>query len=351
MLLGDFGADVVRIDRPHDFFGPPDNLSRRKSSVILDLKNAASRQVLLNLLDTADVFLDPYRPGVLEKLGLAPKDLIRRNPRLIVARLTGYRRDGPYAYAAGHDINYLAVSGVLSLMGRKGEAPYAPVNLLGDFAGGGLCCFAGILLALVSRSATGKGQIVEANMVDGLQYLATFPRFCLESGTKDWNKERGENLLDGASPFYDSYETKDGKYISVGAMEPHFYKIFVEKLGFDPERLPSRGDEDWPDDRNWKELKDLFTRRIKEKTQAEWCAIFDGTDACVSPVLSLLEACEELKPVVGLSDTPSLDVTDRSVLKPGHDSDRVLAEWLGWRKGEDYIVEGTTVKKPEKSRL
>jgi alpha-methylacyl-CoA racemase len=265
--------------------------------------------------------------------------------------LTGYRRTGPYATAAGHDINYLAVSGVLSLIGRKGEPPYAPINLLGDFGGGALPCFAGILLALLARNQTGKGQVVEANMVDGVQYLATFARFCLEQGTKDWNKPRGENLLDGAAPFYGTYETKDGKYMVVGAMEPQFYKAFVEGLGLKINELPDRGDKDWPDDTNWGELREIFKKKFLEKTQEEWNKIFLGTDACVSPVLELLEATEELTPIVGLSDTPSLDVSDRSILEPGHNSDRILSSWLGWQEGIQYTVDGTTVKQADKSRL
>lgn len=240
---------------------------------------------------------------------------------------------------------------MLSLIGRKGEPPYAPANLLGDFGGGGLPCFAGVLLALISRTQTGKGQVVEANMVDGVQYLATFARFCLEEGVKDWNKPRGENLLDGAAPFYGTYETKDGKYMVVGAMEPHFYAEFVKGLGLKLEELPDRGDKDWPDDANWSELREIFRTKFLEKTQDEWTKIFFGTDACVSPVLGLLEATKELTPLVGLSQTPSLDVSDRSVLVPGHNSDRVLSEWLGWENGKQYIVDGTTVKQSDKSRL
>lgn len=350
-MLADFGADVVRIDRPNQFFGPPDNLTRRKSSVILDLKSPTSKSVLYEILRTADVFLDPFRPGVLEKLDLDPEELRKRNPKLIVARLTGYQRTGTFAKAAGHDINYLAMSGVLSLLGRKGESPYAPINVLGDFAGGAFPCFAGILLALIHRSTTGKGQVVEANMVDGVNYLATFARFCLEQGTRDWAKPRGENLLDGAAPFYGTYETKDGKYMSVGAMEPQFYKIFVEGLGFDIKDLPDRGEDPWPDDKNWPELRGIFKKRFLEKTQNEWRSIFDGTDACVSPVLGMLEASKELYPVVGLSQTPSYDVTDRTVLNPGDGQDRILSQWLGWKNGRDYVVEGKSVKQPGKARL
>jgi alpha-methylacyl-CoA racemase len=351
LLLADFGADVVRIDRPSTFFGPKDSLSRRKLSIILDLKSPPSREILFSLISKADVFLDPFRPGVLEKLGLSPESLLERNPRLIVARLTGYRRTGPYAKAAGHDINYLAMSGVLSLLGRKGEAPYAPINVLGDFGGGGLPCFTGILLALLSRAQTGKGQVVEVNMVDGVQYLATFARFSIEQGTRDWNKPRGENLLDGAAPFYGTYETKDGKYMAVGAMEPQFYAEFVKLLGFSLKELPDRGDNPWPNDKNWAKLRGIFKKRFLEKTQEEWCSIFEGTDACVSPVLPLLEAAKELNPIIGLSETPSLDVSDRSILNPGEGSDRVLSDWLGWKHGKEYTVDGKTVKQSEKSRL
>ena len=342
---------MVRIDRPNDFFGPPDNLTRRKSSVILDLKAPASKAVLYEILRIADVFLDPFRPGVLEKLGFDPQELRRRNPKLIVARLTGYRRTGTFAKAAGHDINYLAMSGVLSLLGRKGETPYAPINVLGDFAGGSFPCFAGILLALIYRSTTGKGQIVEANMVDGVNYLATFARFCLEQGTRDWAKPRGENLLDGAAPFYGTYETKDGKYMSVGAMEPQFYKLLVEGLGFNIKDLPDRGDDPWPNDKNWVELREIFKKRFLERTQKEWCAVFDGTDACVSPVLEMLDASKVLNPVVALSQTPSYDVSDRSVLKPGGGQDRILSQWLGWKNGKEYVVKDKTVKQADKSRL
>jgi alpha-methylacyl-CoA racemase len=319
--------------------------------VVLDLKSPASKDVLYSLISAADIFLDPYRPGVLEKLGLAPKMLLHRNPRLIVARLTGYRRTGPYAKAGGHDINYLAMSGVLSLLGRKHEKPYAPINVLGDFGGGGLVCFTGILLALVHRSQCGRGQIVEANMVDGVQFLATFTRFCLEEGTQAWNKPRGENLLDGGAPFYDTYETKDGKFMAVGAMEPQFYAELVKGLGFRLDELPNRGDTNWPDSRNWVELSGIFRRRFLEKTQTEWCEIFEGTDACVSPVLPMLEAAKELNPIVGLSETPSLDVTDRTVIEPGDGSEKVLADWLGWKNGKEYIVDGKTVKQSGKSRL
>jgi alpha-methylacyl-CoA racemase len=297
------------------------------------------------------VFLDPFRPGVLEKLGLSPQFLQKKNPRLIVARLTGYRRTGAFSQVAGHDINYLAVAGVLSLLGRKGERPYAPSNLLADFAGGALPCFCGILLALITRTQTGRGQIVEANMVDGVQYLTTFPRLSMVLGVKGWDKARGENLLDGGAPFYDTYETKDGKYMAVGALESQFYANFVNGLGLELTKLPDRGSLSSPESRHWPELYKIFKMRFLEKTQDEWRTIFDDIDACVSPVLPLLEANEEIKPIVGLSETPSLDVTDRTIVPHDATSENVLEKWLGWKKGVDFIVDGTVVKRHNRLRL
>lgn len=221
MLLADFGATVIRVDRRHPAAHTsspppptPDNLVRHKSSIAVNLKSPSGVNFIKSLLRKTDVVIDPFRPGVLEKLGLSPEDvMLKINSRLIVARMTGYRRDGKYAQMAGHDINYIAVSGALSMLGRKGEKPYPPGNILGDFAGGGLTCFLGIVLAMLSREKTGKGQIVEANMVDGSAYIATFLR--LASKTPMWNSERGTNMLDGGSPYYATYETKDGKFMSV----------------------------------------------------------------------------------------------------------------------------------------
>lgn len=231
---------MLRIDRaPNKSISPAgDPLTRHKSSICMDLKDARSRELLLSILLQADVLIDPFRPGVLERLGLSPSDvLLKHNPRLIIARMTGFRRDGKYKDMAGHDINYIAVSGVLSMLGRSGETPFAPGNLLGDFAGGGAMCFLGILLALISRSATGKGQVVEANMVDGSAYLATMPR--LSRKTPVWSEPRGTNLLDGGCPYYDTYETKDkGKYFAVGALEPQFYAALLKGLGFSGKDVP-----------------------------------------------------------------------------------------------------------------
>jgi alpha-methylacyl-CoA racemase len=213
MLLADYGATVLRIDRA-PIQPSTDQLTRRKSSICVNMKSPAGIALIKKIIPTIDVVIDPFRPGVLEKLGLGPEDvLLKLNPRLIVGRMTGFRRDGKYSMMAGHDINYIAVSGVLSLFGRKGEKPYPPGNIVGDFAGGGVMCFMGILLALLARDRTGFGQVVEANMVDGSNILATMPRMGLK--TQVWSGERGTNLLDGGAPFYGTYETKDGKYMAV----------------------------------------------------------------------------------------------------------------------------------------
>lgn len=220
-MLADYGATVLRLDRAtpgaHTTSPPEatnDVLSRRKTSIAVDIKSASGLALIKSLLPHVDVVIDPFRPGVLEKLGLGPEDvMLKINPRIIVARMTGFRRDGKYKDMAGHDINYIAVSGVLSMLGRAHEKPYAPGNIVGDFAGGGAMCFLGILLALIGREKTGRGQVVEANMVDGASYLATMPR--LSTKRANWGGPRGTNMLDGGCPYYDTYETKDGKYMAV----------------------------------------------------------------------------------------------------------------------------------------
>lgn len=215
MLLADYGATVLRLDRASVIPHPTsDQLTRRKTSICVDLKSPAGLALIKKIIPKIDIVIDPFRPGVLEKAGLGPQDvLLKLNPQLIVARMTGFRRDGKYKDMAGHDINYIAVSGVLSMFGRQGEKPYPPGNVVGDFAGGGAMCFLGILLALLARDKDGFGQVVEANMVDGSAILATMPRLGMK--TQVWSAERGTNMLDGGAPFYDTYETKDRKYMAV----------------------------------------------------------------------------------------------------------------------------------------
>lgn len=278
MILADFGADVVRVDRPGG--GSMDRLARGKRSVAVNLKHPAAVEAVLRIAEKADVLLEPYRPGVMERHGLGPEVVMVRNPGLVYARLTGFGQHGPFAAMAGHDINYLALSGALSMLGRRGEKPLPPLNLLADFAAGGLTCALGIVLALFERVHSGRGQIVDAAMVDGAAYLSTF----VHRTRGLWSGERGTNLLDGGAPFYDTYRTQDGGYVSVGALEPQFYAALLAGLGLDPAGLPAQMDQ-----AHWPEMAARFTEIFAGKTRAEWAAIFDGTDACVVPVLDLDE--------------------------------------------------------------
>ncbi|KAF1814005.1 CoA-transferase family III [Eremomyces bilateralis CBS 781.70] len=370
LLLADFGADVLRLDRAtsqtHTDIEPPptgDWLTRHKSSIAVNIKTPRGVSFVKALLPHVDVIIDPFRPGVLEKAGLCPTEvMLSINPRLIVARMTGFRRDGKYKDMAGHDINYIAVSGVLSMLGRKGEKPLAPGNILGDFAGGGAMCFLAVLLALIAREKDGKGQVVEANMVDGAAYLATMPR--LSTKTPTWGRERGTNMLDGGSPFYDTYETKDGKYMAVGALEPQFFAELMKGLNIDPKTFPGSRD----DRKTWPYLVDLFTKTFKSKTRAEWEVIFDGTDACCTPVLTQQELEEksfDQRPPVTLRRTPGYAQVQNASsepepairaakgqgagvegegwsaegLGPSVGGEKVLEEWVGWKKGKQYEVE------------
>ncbi|RPB19895.1 CoA-transferase family III [Terfezia boudieri ATCC MYA-4762] len=357
LLLADYGASVLRIDRPsHGAANPRTNdlLTRHKSSLCIDLKSPSSIQLLENLLREGkiDILIDPFRPGVLEKLGLGPEVCLQLNPRLIYARITGFRRAGKYSMMAGHDINYLSVGGGLSAMGRKGEAPYAPLNVIGDFAGGGAMLVMGILLALLVRNKTGKGQVVEANMVDGASYLFTYPRLNGAGGggwgrkSLIWAGPRGTNLLDGGSPFYDTYETKDGEYMAVGCLEPQFYDDFIKLLqlkGPVPNRLSKK---------NWPELRNLFTDKFKSKSRKEWEQIFDGTDACVTPVKSFAELEAEdqegfTKAPVELKDSPGKNAIAEIGLRPGQGGEGVLTEWCGWVKGREFGIKNSVCQAKE----
>ncbi|KAG7498189.1 alpha-methylacyl-CoA racemase [Solea senegalensis] len=278
MILADFGAKVIRVDRTKVSMAL-DKQGRGKLSVSINLKTAKGVALLRKLCVQSDVVIEPYRKGVMEKLGLGPDDMLKENPRLIYARLTGYGQTGTYASAAGHDINYLAMSGLLSRLGRSGEKPYAPLNLVADFAGGGLTCALGIVMALLERTKSGKGQIIDASMVEGAAYVGSFIWKARSLGM--WDRSRGENMLDSGAPFYDTYETSDGKYMAVGAIEPQFYQQLLRGLELDAGALPPQMSfSDWPG------LRQIFTERFASKTQAEWSRVFDGTDACVTPVLS-----------------------------------------------------------------
>lgn len=286
MMLADLGADVLRIDRPTPAFNAAADpsaelLNRGRRSVVLDLKVPAGRETLLALVARADVLLEGYRPGVTERLGFGPEACLERNPGLIYARMTGWGQHGPLAPAAGHDIGYIARTGALHGFGRPDGPPQFPANLLGDFGGGGMLVAFGICAALFERSQSGRGQVVDAAIVDGTASLMAMTWMWMATGR--WRDERGVNFLDGGAPYYDVYETADGKYLAVGAIEPQFFAALLEGLGLCD--IPDRDDE-----ANWPELRDLFARRFKEKTRDEWAAIFAGTDACVEPVLTMHEA-------------------------------------------------------------
>ncbi|MFD8226013.1 CaiB/BaiF CoA transferase family protein [Streptomyces massasporeus] len=286
MLLADLGADVVRVDRPG---GPGlaidpayDVTNRNKRSVVVDLKSPDGPDRVLDLVARADVLVEGYRPGVAERLGVGPGDCHARNPRLVYGRMTGWGQDGPLAQRAGHDIAYIAPTGALGMIGRPDEPPAVPANLLGDYAGGSLYLVVGVLAALHHARANGTGQVVDAAIVDGTAHLATMIHGMLAAG--GWQDRRGANLLDGGCPYYGTYETADGRYMAVGALEPQFYAEFLALLGVEDQDGARK------DVGRWSELREQVATRFKSRTRDEWTAVFEGSDACVAPVLSLREA-------------------------------------------------------------
>ncbi|HEY3682374.1 MAG TPA: CaiB/BaiF CoA-transferase family protein [Streptosporangiaceae bacterium] len=281
MILADLGADVLRVDRPGDTSTNP--LGRGRRSVRVDLKNGAGLEAVRGLVDSADVLVEGFRPGVMERLGLGPEELTGRNPRLIYGRMTGWGQDGPMAQQAGHDINYISIAGSLHPIGPAGQPPVPPVNFLGDFGGGGLLLAMGVMAALYEREKSGRGQVIDAAMVDGAALIATFVHVLGAAG--GWSPERGTNLLDGSAPFYTVYTTSDGQYMSVGALEPQFYAEFTRLLGVDGDGLPAQHDKD-----GWPKLRARFTEVFAQRTRDEWAEVFAGSDACVAPVLSPAEA-------------------------------------------------------------
>ncbi|WUN50954.1 CoA transferase [Streptomyces sp. NBC_00306] len=287
MLLADLGADVVRVDRPGGAglaIDPAYDLTNRnKRSVLIDLKADDGPEQVLALVERADILIEGYRPGVAERLGVGPEECLARNPRLVYGRMTGWGQEGPLAQRAGHDIAYIAITGTLGMIGKPDEPPAVPANLVGDYAGGSLYLVVGVLAALQhARTEDGRGQVVDAAIVDGTAHLATMIHGMMAAG--GWQDRRGANLLDGGCPFYGTYETADGEYMAVGALEQQFYNEFVELLGIKDE-APARKDFD-----RWDELRAAVAARFKTRTRAEWTAVFEGSDACVAPVLSLREA-------------------------------------------------------------
>jgi alpha-methylacyl-CoA racemase len=287
MMLADLGADVIRIDRPDGQpmlpqGGPADVLGRGKRSIALDLKDSAGLTTARQLIDTADALVDPYRPGVLERIGLAPDECLERNPRLVFARMTGWGQTGPLAQAAGHDINYIALAGALYAMGRPDEPPPVPLNLVGDFGGGGMLLAFGIVAALFERVQSGRGQVVDVAMVDGVASLLA--SICGLDALGQWSHERGRNWLDGAAPWYRPYRSADGQWVTIGALEPQFYDGLLRRLGVDPSAWPQWDDNRWP--QLHRRLETIFAGR----TAAEWRELLEGTDACFAPVLRLDQA-------------------------------------------------------------
>jgi len=284
MLLADMGAEVVSIARRSSPAPRTTQVSERgKRTIALNLKAPEGVEAVLRLCERSDVLIEGFRPGVMERLGLGPEACLARNPRLVYGRMTGWGQTGPLAEVAGHDINYISLSGALHAIGRAGERPVPPLNLVGDFGGGGMFLAFGVMCAVFEARRSGAGQVVDASMVEGSAALMHMMHAMRAQGL--WKDERGVNLLDGAAHFYDTYETADGKYLSVGAIEPQFYRLLVELAGLDPKEFAPQLDPG-----SWPRLKTRLAEVIRSRTRDEWAAIFEGTDACVAPVLSMSEA-------------------------------------------------------------
>lgn len=333
MMLSDMGAEVIRVERPaKDGRRPRDVLARNRKSLAVDLKRPEGVEAVLRLCEGADALFEGFRPGVTERLGLGPDDCMSRNPKLVYGRMTGWGQEGPMAQAAGHDINYIGLSGALHAIGRAGERPVPPLNLVGDFGGGGMYLAFGLVCGLLEAQRSGKGQVVDAAMVDGAASLMSmFFSFAAQGGFKP---ERGTNLLDGGAHFYDTYETKDGKHVCIGSIEPQFYALLVEKAGLDRELFaPQMNPEHWPS------LKHELAEVFKTRNRDDWCEIMEGTDICFAPVLSLFEAPEhphnvarktfvEVEGLVQPAPAPRFSRTEPGIRNaarvPGEDSEDVL---------------------------
>jgi alpha-methylacyl-CoA racemase len=291
MLLADLGADVIRVDRASaaregQVTGGADFTNRGKRSIAVDLKSERGREVVLGLVEKSDILLEGFRPGVTERLGLGPDDCLARNPRLVYGRMTGWGQQGALAQSAGHDVGYIAITGSLHAIGRAGGPPQVPANLLGDFAGGSMYLVVGVLSALLESKTSGKGQVVDAAIVDGTAHLSTFIHGFLAAGM--WKDERGVNMLDTGAPWYDVYETADGAHMAVGAIEPQFYAELLRLLGLEgQEGLPGQHEQE-----RWPELRERFAAVFRTRSRDEWAKVFLPSDACVAPVLSLKEAYE-----------------------------------------------------------
>jgi alpha-methylacyl-CoA racemase len=341
MMLADAGADIIRIDRSERATYPPntephvDLMNRGRRSVAVDLKHPDGVGLVLRLVEQADGLMEGFRPGVAERLGMGPEDCLALNPRLVYGRMTGWGQEGPMATAAGHDIDYIALAGALEPMARAGERPFPPLNLVGDFGGGGMMLAFGMCAAIISARQTGAGQVVDAAMVDGAAALMTMTYTLRSSGI--WKEERGTNLLDTGAHFYEVYETSDGGFMALGAIEPQFYAALLRGLDLEGEDLPEQMDRE-----SWPQMKERFAALFATKTRDEWEAVFEGTDACVAPVLSPWEAPSnahmrargtftEVAGVVQPSPAPRFQGTPGSIRRPppnpGQHGDEALADW------------------------
>lgn len=349
-MLSDMGADVIRIDKregagsivPRKF----DVWQRGRRSITLDLKKEEGKAAALKLIENADALIEGFRPGVMEKLGLGPDVCLERNPRLVYGRMTGWGQDGPLSQAAGHDINYIALSGALHAIGTAGEKPVPPLNLIGDLGGGGMMLAFGIMCGVFEANRSGKGQVVDATMVDGAASLMGFFYGLWNAGL--WSANRGTNLLDGGAPFYDTYQTKDDKYISVGAIEPQFYTLLLELTGIDDPDFDVQFDI-----AKWPLLKKKTAAVFRQKTRDEWCDLLEGSDVCFAPVLSFEEAInhphnKERNVFVKIGDTvqpapaPRFsrtrpDIPDPAP-EPGADNETALIDWRFTQAEVDHLI-------------
>jgi alpha-methylacyl-CoA racemase len=349
MMLSDMGADVIRVDRSANVAGgdpgapPADIFNRGRRSLGLDLKSPDGVATLLDLVEHADALIEGFRPGVAERLGFGPEVCAARNPRLVFGRMTGWGQDGPYAPTAGHDINYIALAGVLEHLGRAGDKPTPPINLVGDFGGGGMLLAFGVVCGLLEAQRSGAGQVVDAAMVDGSAALMTMMWGFRAMGI--WSDERGTNMLDTAAHFYDTYECADGRFVSIGSIEPQFYAQLLEHTGLEQdyaergEQLPHQMDK-----ARWGEMKERLAAIFATRTRDEWCGIMEGTDICFAPVLTMDEAARhphnvergtfvELAGVTQPAPAPRFERTPGTIQRPpahtGQHTDEVLRDWLG----------------------
>jgi alpha-methylacyl-CoA racemase len=341
MLLADMGAEVLRIDRAEDAkLGISMDvkyslLNRGRRSIAIDLKLPEGRAAAMRLVEKADAILEGFRPGVMERLGLGPDECLKRNPRLVYGRMTGWGQDGPLAHAAGHDINYIALSGVLASIGRKNEAPVPPLNLVGDFGGGGLYLALGVVAGLLEAQKSGKGQVIDVAMVDGAASLLTAVYGMHAAGM--WVDRRGENILDTGAHFYDVYETSDGAYVAIGSIEGKFYAELLRLTGLEGQELPRQMDRT-----QWPALKKKLTEVFKTKSRAEWCKIMEGSEVCFAPVLNMAEAPKhphnvhrgtfvevegvpQPAPAPRFSRTPS--AIQRPPARPGEHTEEAMRDW------------------------